>query len=125
ALPRALPAAVEPRDGGDGDREDPGDRALLPGPARLRRGRHPDRGEGMKLAVIGSGSTYTPELVSGLSPLEVSELALHDVDAERREVVGALAARMLDAQGYAGGLELTDDLERAVEGAGYVLLQIT
>jgi 6-phospho-beta-glucosidase len=78
----------------------------------------------MKLAVIGSGSTYTPELVSGLSRLEVSELALHDIDAERREVVGALAARMLDAQGYAGGLELTDDLDRAVDGADYVLVQI-
>src|SRR4029078_19846 len=124
ALPRALPAAVEPRDGGDGDRDDPGDRALLPGPARLRRGRDPDGGEGMKLAVIGSGSPYTPELVSGLSRLEVSELALHDIDAERREVVGALAARMLDAQGYSGGLELTDALDRALDGADYVLIQI-
>jgi len=78
----------------------------------------------MKLAVIGSGSTYTPELVSGLSRLEVSELALHDIDAERREVVGALAGRMLDAQGYSGGLELTDDLDRALNGADYVLIQI-
>ncbi len=78
----------------------------------------------MKLAVIGSGSTYTPELVSGLSRLEVSELALHDIDAERREVVGSLARRMLDAQGYAGGLELTDDLDRALDGADYVLVQI-
>ena len=78
----------------------------------------------MKLAVIGSGSTYTPELVSGLSRLEVSELALHDIDAERREVVGALACRMLDAQGYSGGLELTDDLDRALNGADYVLIQI-
>jgi 6-phospho-beta-glucosidase len=78
----------------------------------------------MKLAVIGSGSTYTPELVSGLSRLEVSELALHDIDAERREVVGALARRMLDAQGYTGGLELTDDLDRALDGADYVLVQI-
>jgi len=74
--------------------------------------------------VIGSGSTYTPELVSGLSRLEVSELALHDIDAERREVVGALAGRMLDAQGYSGGLELTDDLDRALDGADYVLIQI-
>jgi 6-phospho-beta-glucosidase len=78
----------------------------------------------MKLAVIGSGSTYTPELVSGLSRLEGSELALHDIDAERREVVGSLARRMLDAQGYAGGLELTDDLDRALDGADYVLVQI-
>jgi 6-phospho-beta-glucosidase len=78
----------------------------------------------MKLAVIGSGSTYTPELVSGLSRLEVSDLALHDIDAERREVVGALARRMLDDQGYAGGFELTDDLDQAVDGADYVLVQI-
>ena len=46
----------------------------------------------MKLAVIGAGSTYTPELVSGLSRerdrLGVGELALHDVDAERLDVVG-------------------------------------
>jgi 6-phospho-beta-glucosidase len=78
----------------------------------------------MKLAVVGSGSTYTPELVSGLSRLEVSDLALHDIDAERREVVGALARRMLDDQGYAGGFELTDDLDQAVDGADYVLVQI-
>ena len=32
---------------------------------RVRRRRHPDRGEGMKIAVIGGGSTYTPELGLG------------------------------------------------------------
>ena len=55
----------------------------------------------MKVAVVGGGSTYTPELVSGLSRLDVSEFVLHDIDPERREVVGGLAARMLDRQGYA------------------------
>ncbi len=49
----------------------------------------------MKVAVIGAGSTYTPELVSGLSALPVRELALHDIDPERLEIVGALAERML------------------------------
>jgi 6-phospho-beta-glucosidase len=78
----------------------------------------------VKLAVIGSGSTYTPELVSGLSRLDVSDLALHDIDSERREVVGALARRMLDRQGYGGGFELTDDLDRALDGADFVLVQI-
>jgi 6-phospho-beta-glucosidase len=78
----------------------------------------------MKLAVVGSGSTYTPELVSGLSRLEVSDLALYDIDSERREVVGALARRMLDRQGYGGGFELTDDLARALDGADFVLVQI-
>ena len=82
----------------------------------------------MKVAVVGSGSTYTPELVSGLSRererIPVSELVLHDVDDERREVVGALAKRMLDRQGFDGRLVTTDDLDRAVDGAHFVLVQI-
>ncbi|MEA2276426.1 MAG: 6-phospho-beta-glucosidase, partial [Solirubrobacteraceae bacterium] len=82
----------------------------------------------MKVAVVGAGSTYTPELVSGLSAqgerLDVTELHLHDVDAGRLEVVGGLAARMLDRQGYGGELVLTGDLDRAVEGADAVLIQI-
>jgi 6-phospho-beta-glucosidase len=78
----------------------------------------------MKVAVVGGGSTYTPELVSGLSRLDVSEFVLHDIDPERREVVGALARRMLDRQAYAGSLDVTDDLDRAVAGADFVLIQI-
>ena len=82
----------------------------------------------MKIAVIGGGSTYTPELVSGLSRererIDVSELVLQDIDPERREVVGGLAQRMLDRQGYEGRLEVTDDLDRAVDGADFVLIQI-
>jgi 6-phospho-beta-glucosidase len=78
----------------------------------------------VKVAVIGAGSTYTPELVSGLAPLEVSELVLHDIDAERRDVVGALAGRILDRAGFDGRLELTGDLDRAVDGADFVLIQI-
>jgi 6-phospho-beta-glucosidase len=78
----------------------------------------------MKVAVVGGGSTYTPELVSGLSRLDVSEFVLHDIDAERRAVVGGLARRMLDRQGYAGSLDVTDELDRAVAGADFVLLQI-
>jgi 6-phospho-beta-glucosidase len=82
----------------------------------------------MKIAVIGGGSTYTPELVSGLSRerdrIDVRELVLQDIDEERREVVGGMAARMLDAQGFDGALEVTDDLDRAVDGADFVLIQI-
>jgi 6-phospho-beta-glucosidase len=78
----------------------------------------------MKLAVVGAGSTYTPELVSGLSRVEVDELWLHDIDAERLEVVGGLAARMLGRASYRGALELTGELDRAVEGADFVLIQI-
>jgi 6-phospho-beta-glucosidase len=82
----------------------------------------------MKVAVIGAGSTYTPELVSGLGrerdAIDVRDLVLHDIDAERLEVVSGLAQRMLDRQGYDGRLEQTGDLDRALDGADYVLVQI-
>jgi 6-phospho-beta-glucosidase len=82
----------------------------------------------MKLAVIGAGSTYTPELVSGLmrdrERVDVHELVLHDIDESRREVVGGLARRMLERQGYHGSLEITGDLDRALDGAAFVLIQI-
>jgi 6-phospho-beta-glucosidase len=78
----------------------------------------------MKLAVVGAGSTYTPELVSHLSQLDVDELALQDVDAERLEIVGSLAARMLARAGYEGRIVRTLDHDEAIDGASFVLLQI-
>jgi 6-phospho-beta-glucosidase len=82
----------------------------------------------VKAAVIGAGSTYTPELVSGLARererIDVRDLVLHDIDAERREIVGSLAGRMLEHAGYAGRLEITGELARAVDGADFVLIQI-
>jgi 6-phospho-beta-glucosidase len=82
----------------------------------------------VKLAVIGGGSTYTPELVAGLARerdrIGLREIILHDIDAERREVVGGLAQRMLSAAGYDGELLVTDDLDRALDGASFVLVQL-
>src|SRR5437763_6035140 len=52
-----------------------------------------------KIAVIGAGSTYTPELIEGMGMraerLGLAELALHDIDPGRLEIVGGLAARIL------------------------------
>jgi 6-phospho-beta-glucosidase len=82
----------------------------------------------VKVAVIGAGSTYTPELVSGLARerdrIDVASLVLHDIAPERLEVVGGLAGRMLARQGFEGRLELTGDLDRALDGADFVLVQI-
>jgi 6-phospho-beta-glucosidase len=78
----------------------------------------------VKVAVIGAGSTYTPELVSGLARLDVGELVLHDIDAERRDIVGGLARRILARADFGGAVELTGDLDAAVDGADYVLIQI-
>ncbi|MES1246298.1 MAG: 6-phospho-beta-glucosidase [Actinomycetota bacterium] len=78
----------------------------------------------MKLTVIGAGSTYTPELVSHLSQLDVDEVALHDIDAERLDVVGGLAERMLARAGYGGALVRTQDVDAAIDGASFVLFQL-
>jgi len=82
----------------------------------------------MKVTVVGGGSTYTPELVSGLAReaerLDVTELVLQDIDADRLEVVAGLAGRMLARDGFGGELTATEDLDSAVEGADFVLVQI-
>jgi 6-phospho-beta-glucosidase len=82
----------------------------------------------MKLAVIGGGSTYTPELVDGLirmrDLLPVTELALVDPAAERLEILGALTRRMLRRGEHPAALTLTGDLDEAVDGAAAVLIQL-
>jgi 6-phospho-beta-glucosidase len=83
---------------------------------------------GVKVAVVGAGSTYTPELVEGFvqraDRFPVDELALLDVDLERLEVVGGLAARMLERAGYGGRLSTTTDRDEAVDDANYVIVQL-
>jgi 6-phospho-beta-glucosidase len=83
---------------------------------------------GVKIAVVGGGSTYTPELIEGFTDrgdrLAIDELVLLDIDAERREVVGGLAQRMLDRIGWRGRLVTTDNRDSALEGADFVLIQL-
>jgi 6-phospho-beta-glucosidase len=81
----------------------------------------------MKLAVIGGGSTYTPELIDGIArtpQLGVDELVLADPAGDRLELIGGLARRMLAREGHSAELVTTSDLDRAVEGADVVLIQL-
>jgi 6-phospho-beta-glucosidase len=82
----------------------------------------------MKLAVVGAGSTYTPELVDGLVRLQellpVEELALLDVDEGRLEILGGMTRRMLDRGGHPARVTLTTRLEQAADGADAVLIQL-
>src|SRR3954454_21107546 len=83
---------------------------------------------GVKVAVVGAGSTYTPELVEGFvtrtDRLPVDELALLDIDPDRLGIVGALAERMMRRAGWGGSLALTGDAREALEGANYVVVQL-
>ncbi len=83
---------------------------------------------GVKVAVVGGGSTYTPELVEGFiargDRFPVDELVLLDIDGERLRIVGALAERMLRKVGWSGRLRLTERRDDALDGAGFVVVQL-
>jgi 6-phospho-beta-glucosidase len=83
---------------------------------------------GVKVAVVGGGSTYTPELVDGFArrqeQLPIDQLTLLDVDEHRLSVVGGLARRILDRRGWGGRLDLTRDRDEALEGADFVVIQL-
>jgi 6-phospho-beta-glucosidase len=82
----------------------------------------------MKLAVVGGGSTYTPELVDGIGRLgdvlPVDELVLVDPAAERLELVAGLGRRILARLGHPGRLTTATSLEPALDGVDAVLLQL-
>ncbi|MFF2791938.1 6-phospho-beta-glucosidase [Streptomyces sp. NPDC058049] len=82
----------------------------------------------MKLAVVGGGSTYTPELIDGFARLRdalpVGELVLIDPATERLELIGGLARRIFARQGHPGRVTTTTDLDAGVAGADAVLLQL-
>ena len=82
----------------------------------------------MKLAVVGAGSTYTPEVIDGIVRLRhlmtVDDLFLHDTNEQRLSIVSGLAQRMLGRAGHPTRLHKTTSLEEAVEGADAVLIQI-
>ena len=82
----------------------------------------------MKLAVIGGGSTYTPELVDGVARLsddiKVEELVLVDPDETRLSVVGPVSSRIMRTYGHPAQLAWTTNLDEGLDGAGAVLLQL-
>ncbi|GAA3114000.1 6-phospho-beta-glucosidase [Planomonospora alba] len=82
----------------------------------------------MKLAVVGGGSTYTPELVDGFARLRdelpLTELALVDPDPARLGPVAGMARRMLARAGHPAGVTATASVAEGVAGAQAVLLQL-
>ena len=82
----------------------------------------------LKVAVIGGGSTYTPELVNGFLArwvkFPLNELWLMDIDAERLKIVGGFAQRMVEAKGSPFKVVMTTNQREAVTGATYVTTQL-
>ncbi len=82
----------------------------------------------MKIAVIGGGSTYTPELVNGLlkqaEDLSLEELWLMDIDPGRLDIVGGFAQRMVAARGNPFRVVLSTHQRASITGASYVVTQL-
>jgi len=84
----------------------------------------------MKIAIIGGGSSYTPELIEGLilrtKTLPVTEVALVDVPEGKKklDIIHGLTTRMLEKANVPIKVTATLDRRQALEGCSYVITQI-
>lgn len=83
----------------------------------------------IKIVTIGGGSSYTPELIEGLilrkESLPIAELWLVDIEegAEKMEIVGTMAKRMIAAANLDWQVHFTLDRREALKDADYVTTQ--
>ena len=82
----------------------------------------------MKVAVIGGGSSYTPEIINGfldkIETFPVKELWLMDISRERLDIVGKFAQRMVKEKGSPFKVHLSSDRRKAIEDAQYIITQL-
>ncbi|HET9909968.1 MAG TPA: hypothetical protein VFQ23_25190, partial [Anaerolineales bacterium] len=83
---------------------------------------------GLKITVIGAGSSYTPELFADLAvetqPLDVEQVVLMDMNPERAAFVARVSEKLIKDSGQNIRVTGTADLEEAVRGADFIMLQI-
>lgn len=85
--------------------------------------------KGLKIAIIGGGSSYTPEIIEGFikryNELPVKDLYLVDIEEgkEKLEIVGNLAKRMVKKAGVDMNIHLTLDRREAIKDADFVTTQ--
>jgi 6-phospho-beta-glucosidase len=83
----------------------------------------------LKIATIGGGSSYTPELIEGFikryAELPVKDIYLVDIEEgkEKLEIVGAMAKRMVKKSGVDITIHTTLNRREALDGADFVTTQ--
>jgi 6-phospho-beta-glucosidase len=81
----------------------------------------------LKISVIGGGSTYTPELLSGFlnrqEELPLDELWLMDIQPTRLQVVGDFVQRIAAKHNARFKIILSTDQQDAIRNASYVITQ--
>lgn len=80
------------------------------------------------LTIIGGGSTYSPELMQGVldrhEELGLERVVLQDVREDRLGPVGGFCQRMAERAGGHVEVSTATDLDTALEGADFVVVQI-
>ncbi|MFU9682602.1 6-phospho-beta-glucosidase [Klebsiella pneumoniae] len=85
--------------------------------------------EGLKIVVIGAGSSYTPELMEGIikrrHEFPVREIWLVDIEdgREKMAIIAGLTRRMLKKNGLDITVHETLDRQKALSGANFVCSQ--
>ena len=87
--------------------------------------------DNLKIATIGGGSSYTPEIIEGFiakklaGELPVKDLYLVDIEEgkEKLNIVGNLAKRMVEKAGADINIHLTLDRREALKNADFVTTQ--
>jgi len=84
---------------------------------------------GLKIVVIGAGSSYTPELIEGLlkrkNELPIEQLWLVDIEEgkEKVNIIAGLARRMIKKEGLNIQVEVTLDRRSALKDADFICSQ--
>lgn len=85
--------------------------------------------DGLKLVIVGGGSSYTPELIDGIirhhSEFPVSRVVLVDVEPGREKVttIEGLIGRMLKKAQLNVSVDVVFDRRKALAGADFVVTQ--
>ncbi|MCL1863784.1 MAG: 6-phospho-beta-glucosidase [Defluviitaleaceae bacterium] len=82
----------------------------------------------LKLAIIGAGSTYTPELMEGIinrkDIMPVRQIVLMDIDTNKLNIVGNLIKRMVSHANMPCEVILSEDYDTALKDSNFVFVQM-
>lgn len=80
------------------------------------------------IAVIGAGSSYTPEIVEGFVQqreiIPVTKLIFMDINSDRLETIASFCRRFMRHLGHEIPIQTTTELSAAVSGANFIVTEI-
>src|SRR5215471_13490365 len=84
--------------------------------------------DALKLAIIGAGSSYTPEIIERSimekHTLPISEIKLYDIDRKRLDIITGFCRRFIKNKNENIIITPVDTLEEALNGVQFIDVQI-